>query len=98
MKANGLNLRISDLMTLGKLTAPFGTGLQKLIWEEVEGYYQDWETSQDWQYSASWLATVLQRNDSRDDLLSRVSGLLCRASGQDNDNSQPFGEGVTGHF
>ena len=20
-------------------------------WEEAEGYYQDWETSQDWQYS-----------------------------------------------
>ena len=35
--------------------------------------------------------------DPRDDLLSRVSGLLCRAGGQDDDYSQLFAEDVTGH-
>ena len=66
-------------------------------WEEAEVHFQDWETSQDWHYSASWLATVLQGNDSREDLLSRVSGLLCRASGHDDDYSQLSVEDVTGH-
>ena len=51
-------------------------------WEEAEAHYQDWETSQGWQSSSSWRATVLHRRDSREDLLSRVSGLLCPASGQ----------------
>ena len=53
--------------------------------------------SQDWQYSSSWLATVLHQKDSSEDLLSRVSGLLCRASGQDDDYSQLFVEDVIGH-
>ena len=66
-------------------------------WEEVEGYYQDWETSQDWQSSSSWLATVVHRKDSISDLLSRVSGLLCRSSGQEDDYSQLFLEDVNGH-
>ena len=42
--------------------------------EETEGYYQDLENSQDWQFSSSWLATVLHRKDSREDILNRVSG------------------------
>ena len=60
----------------------------EVAWDEAEVHYQDWETHQDWQYSSSWLATLLQRNDSREDLLSRVSGLLCRSNGQDDDYSQ----------
>ena len=53
--------------------------------------------SQDWQSSSSWLAAVLHRKDSREDLLSRASGLLCRASGQDDDYAQLFVEDFTGH-
>lgn len=46
--------------------------------------------SQDWQSQASWLATVLPCRGSREDLLSCVSGLLCRARGQGSEHLQLF--------
>ena len=41
---------------------------------------------------------MLHGKNLREDLLSRVSGLLCRASGQDDDYAQLFVEDVTGHY
>ena len=71
--------------------------MTEVDWDDVEAHYQDWEGSQDWQSQTSWFATVLPRHDSIEDLLSRVSGLLCRASGQGSEHLQLFVEDVTGH-
>ena len=66
-------------------------------WDETAAHYQDWEGSQEWTSQSSWLATVLPRSNSIQDILNRVSGLLCRASGQGSEHLQPLVEDVTGH-
>ena len=97
MKANGWNLPIIHLMTPGKLTVPHGTGMQKLTGKKLKSITRTGRRLRSGNIQQVGFATVLQLKDSREDLLSRVSGLLCRASGQDDDYSQLFVEDVTGH-
>ncbi|MFM7978576.1 MAG: hypothetical protein ACKPKO_04605, partial [Candidatus Fonsibacter sp.] len=45
-------------------------------WDEADAEYQDWDTSYEWQSKTSWLAVSNRKHDSREDISSRVSGIL----------------------